>query len=117
MHNAKPEHTGFPQLQYCGRLGLGTMSVLEVLYNYPTQWKTFLSTIGKVYPSKSSLIAIELDQDHNRLSHQLDFQIQVRVSGKTSSTQLLMKAPLLASCPLPIGNLLALQSLIHLTPC
>jgi hypothetical protein len=43
------------------------MSVLQVLQTYPTQWKSFFSTLGVVDPTDTRLITFDLDCGEPRL--------------------------------------------------
>jgi hypothetical protein len=57
-------------------------STLEVLQSFLVQQKALLSKMGRVDPSESSLINFNYDQVHQMLSHQINFQIKVRMMGK-----------------------------------
>jgi len=59
------------------------MSALKVLQTCPTQQKTLLSSIGAIDHANSSLITIDIESHVRRLSHQIAFQIQVLIKGKT----------------------------------
>jgi hypothetical protein len=58
------------------------MSTLKVLQSYPMHRKDLLSSISRVDPSESSLIKFYSDQVHDRISHQIAFQIKVRLMEK-----------------------------------
>jgi hypothetical protein len=56
-----------------------TMSVLEVLQTCPSQWKSFLSTLGAVDPADTRLITFDLDSREPRLPTLVAFQIPVKI--------------------------------------
>ena len=58
------------------------MSALEVLQTCPVQRKALLLVIGGLDPTESNLITFDIEHSAPRLSHQLDFQIQVTVMQK-----------------------------------
>jgi hypothetical protein len=58
------------------------MSALEVLQHFPSQRRTFLSSIGVVDPESSNHIMFNLDNYVSRLSHQLSFQVDVVVHNQ-----------------------------------
>jgi hypothetical protein len=59
-----------------------TMSALEILQIFPTQWKVLLKAIGGIDPTDMNLIIFDLEDHVPRLPHQLTFQIQVIVENK-----------------------------------
>ena len=59
------------------------MSALEVLKTCPTQWKNFLTPLGDMDPKNSNAITFKMDDFITWLSHQLDFYISTKISGKT----------------------------------
>ena len=58
------------------------MLALEVLQTCPVQWKELLSVIEGLDPTESNLITFNTEHSAPRLSHQLDFQIQVTIMQK-----------------------------------
>jgi hypothetical protein len=58
------------------------MTALEVLQNYPIQWKELLKAIGGTDLMDTNLIIFDLEDHIPRLPPQLTFQIQVIVSNK-----------------------------------
>jgi hypothetical protein len=63
-----------------------TMSVLEVLQTCPTQWKSFLSTLGAVDPADTRLITFDLDSGEPHLPTLVAFQIPVKISEHHSTS-------------------------------
>ena len=57
------------------------MSTLEVLQDYPSQWKALLSAIGGIDPTDSSLLSFDLDNFLPRIPHQSALVIQVSING------------------------------------
>jgi hypothetical protein len=55
------------------------MSVLEVLQNCPTQWKSLLSTLGVVDPADTRLITFNLDSSKPHLPALVAIQISVKI--------------------------------------
>jgi hypothetical protein len=55
------------------------MSVLEVLQNCPTQWKSFISALGKVDPADSRLITFDIDCGEPCLAALVAFQIPIKI--------------------------------------
>jgi hypothetical protein len=60
------------------------MLALEVLQICPSQRRTLLLSIGAMDMEGSNLIMFNLDYFKERISHHLDFQIQVLVGGKNT---------------------------------
>jgi hypothetical protein len=58
-----------------------TMSVLEVLQTFPTQWKSLLSTLGGVNPADTRLITFDLDSGEPRLPTLVAFQIPINIQN------------------------------------
>lgn len=58
------------------------MLALEVLQTCPMQWKALLLVTGGLDTTKFKLITFDTEHSAPRLSHQLDFQIQVMVMQK-----------------------------------
>jgi hypothetical protein len=58
-----------------------TMSTLEVLQSFPTQWKELLKAIGGIDPTNMNLIIFDLEDHIPRLPPQLVFQIQFVVEN------------------------------------
>ena len=59
------------------------MSTLEVLQTCPTQRKNLLAALGAMDPENSNIVTFKLDDYKTRLSHQLAFQIAIKIAGKT----------------------------------
>jgi hypothetical protein len=59
------------------------MSVLEVLQTCPTQWKSFLSTLGEVNPTDTRLITFDLDCGEPHIPTLVAFQIPVNIQNIT----------------------------------
>jgi hypothetical protein len=58
------------------------MSALEVLQICLTQHEALLFSISEVDPLESSLITFDSNHFNHMISHQITFQIKVRVPGK-----------------------------------
>jgi hypothetical protein len=58
------------------------MSTLEVLEHCPNQCRTLLATIDTFDPESSNKLTFNLDDHQPKLSHQLDFQIDVVVHNQ-----------------------------------
>jgi hypothetical protein len=56
-----------------------SMSVLEVLQNFPTQWKSLLSALGEINPIDTRLITFDLDSGEPCLPTLIAFQIPVKI--------------------------------------
>jgi len=59
-----------------------SMLALEVLQTCPSQWKTFISSIGDIDPTDSMLAIFNMDKCKCPLSHQLAFQVHITLKGK-----------------------------------
>jgi hypothetical protein len=59
------------------------MSVLKVLQTYPTQCKSFISTLGEVNPTDTRLITFDLDRGEPHLPTLVSFQILVKIQNIT----------------------------------
>ena len=57
------------------------MSSLEVLKNFPIQWKSLLSAIGAVDPSDSKLITFDMENEEPRMPSTISFQILVSIQN------------------------------------
>jgi hypothetical protein len=59
------------------------MSVLEVIKNFPTQWKSLLSTLGALNHVDTQLITFDLDSGEPHLPTLFTFQIPVKIQNIT----------------------------------
>ena len=54
---------------------------LQVLHTFPTQHKNLLTALGAMDPENSNIITFKLDHFKSSLSHQLAFQLSMKIIG------------------------------------
>ena len=58
-----------------------TMSVLEVLKTFPTQWKALLAVLGTIDPSDSKLITFDTENEEPWMTSTISFQILISIQN------------------------------------